>query len=57
MTAPATEINLYIKNVHNQDKNYFLKRGRDLEKIFPQERKLLQYENKKKSNHEPRENL
>ena len=51
MTAPATEINLYIKNVHNQDKNYFLKRGRDLEKIFPQERKLLQYENKKKSNH------
>ena len=52
MTAPTTEINLYIKNVHNQDnKNYFLKRGRDLEKIFPQERKLLQYENKKKSNH------
>ena len=48
MTAPTTEINLYIKNVHNQDnKNYFLKRGRDLEKIFPQERKLLQYENKK----------
>ena len=28
MIAPRTEINLYIKNVNNQDKNYFLKRER-----------------------------
>ena len=28
MIAPRTEINLYIKNVNNQDKNYFLERER-----------------------------
>ena len=48
MIAPRTEINLYIKNVNNQDnKNYFLERERDFEKIFPQGRNLLEYENKK----------
>ena len=48
MIAPRTEINLCIKNVNNQDsKNYFLERERDFEKIFPQERNLLEYENKK----------
>ena len=38
MIPPRTEIDLYIKNINNQDdKNYFLERGRDFEKIFPQE--------------------
>ena len=48
MIAPRTEINLYIKNANNQDnKNYFLQRERDFEKIFPQGRNILEYENKK----------
>ena len=48
MIPPRTEVDLYIKNINNQDdKNYFLERGRDFEKIFPQERKLLEYENAK----------
>ena len=48
MIAPWTEIDLYIKNVNNEDnKNYFLERKRDFEKIFLQERKLLEYENTK----------
>ena len=35
MIAPRTEINLYIKNVNNQDnKNYFLERERDFQKYF-----------------------
>ena len=48
MIPPRTVVDLYIKNINNQDdKNYFLERGRDFEKIFPQERKLLEYENTK----------
>ena len=48
MISPRTVVDLYIKNINNQDdKNYFLERGRDFEKIFPQERKLLEYENTK----------
>ena len=48
MIPPRTEVDLYIKNINNQDdKNYFLERGRYFEKIFPQERKLLEYENTK----------
>ena len=48
MIPPRTEVDLYIKNISNQDdKNHFLERGRDFEKIFPQERKLLEYENTK----------
>ena len=48
MIAPRTEIGQYIKNVNNQDnKNYSLERVRDFEKVFPQERKLLEYENTK----------
>ena len=48
MNASIMEIDLYIKNVNNQDiKNYFLKRERDFEKIFLHERKLLEYVNTK----------
>ena len=37
-----------IKDVNNQDnKSYFLERERDFEKIFSQERNLLEYGNKK----------
>ena len=47
MIAPRTEIKLYIKNINDQDnKSYLLERERDLEKIFLQERNLLEYENK-----------
>ena len=48
MNALIMEIDLYIKNVNNQDnKNYFLKRERDFEKIFLHKRKLLEYVNTK----------
>ena len=48
INALIMEIDLYIKNVNNQDnKNYFLKRERDFEKIFLLERKLLEYVNTK----------
>ena len=43
MIAPRTKIDLYIKNVNNQDNKNYL----DFEKLFPQERKLLEYENTK----------
>ena len=47
--APREEIKLFIKNTNNaENKNYFLERARDLEKIFPDKKNFWNTTNKKK---------
>ena len=42
--APREEIKLFMKKVNNpESKNYFSERVRDFEKIFPDEKKILEY--------------
>ena len=42
--APREEIKIFIKNVNNpENKNYFSERVRDFKKIFPDEKKFLEY--------------
>ena len=46
--APREEIKLFIKNVNNpENKNYFSERVRDFKKIFPDEKKNLEYKEQK----------
>ena len=46
--APRDKIKLFIKKVNNpENKNYFSERLRDLEKIFPDEEKILEYDKQK----------
>ena len=46
--VPREEIKLFIKNVNNpENKNYFSERVRDFKKIFPDEKKVLEYKEQK----------
>ena len=47
--APRDEIKLVIKTVNNpENKNYFSENVRDFEKIFPDEEKILEYDEQNK---------